>query len=171
MTTKPTTRPLFTRYQYSMGNQVHLSHLLPYLPQFHCLQELVEAIHATHALVRTHDYQSMGLGSPGPYELMVKGGTYYASLHLLWHGRPLGEWTLDSATSLLSFVGHNGCGPDSAEDLYADLLEIYAIAQHLQRPVGLQYASLSELIIQPSGMWHLVSAHSTSLRLLTNEDD
>lgn len=163
--------PPFTRYRSSIGTRLHLSHLLPYLPQFRTWPALVDAIHLTQALVRGHDYQSMGLGSPGPFELMIHGGHHYASLHTLWQGRPFHEWTQDQARALLSLIGNNGCGPESADDLYREFLETSAMAQLHQRPVSLCYASLAELIIQPSGLWHLVSRHHTTFELLTNEDN
>lgn len=171
MNPTPTAPPLFSRYRSSMGTHIHLSHLLPYLPQFHSWQELADRILATHAMVRNHDCRSIGLGSPGPFELMIHGGSYYASLHSLWQGRPWQEWTHDQARSQLALVGQNGCGPDSADDLYNDFLDTYAVAQHLQRPVSLCYASLAELIIQPSGLWYLVSRHHTTFELLTKQDD
>ena len=171
MCSTPTTAPLFTRYRSSMDQRLHISNLLPYLPQFRSWPALVAAIHTTQALVRNHEYQSMGLGSPGPFELMVHGGQHYASLHVLWQGRPFHDWTSKQATALQSLVGNNGCGPESAEELFTDFHASYALAQHHQRPVSLGYASLAELVIQPSGLWHLVSRHHTTLELLTNQDN
>lgn len=153
-------------YQPDQGPQ-HLSHLLLALSWPQSADHFLEAFRTTHALADRLRI-GIGMGLTGHSELIVFPNFGLFKIITPFHKSSLLTISVDLPT-LIPLIGNNGCGPDSPEACYDNVLEIARLAQEHNRPFHFCYAGLTSLVIFPSLEWTLLPIETPTYKLMAQE--
>ncbi len=158
---------------------IHLSHFLLPLGLSHLtVDELLNRIDQTYTLgsqaphlINSDGHLTLGLNAPGNHELLVHPNKDCVTLVPTFYVQSFEHFTPAYAQQILPLIGDNSCGPDSAQELMADLQQACCDAALLDHPIALSYASLFDLLIFPQGRWLVYSnVLYSSVTLLRNHD-